>query len=126
MKSDASWSYYENPFVGTRQLNGLLVLQAMLGNSDLKDDQNALYTLEKPLEGATRWYVARDLGQIVRPHRRRSIRRAAISTSSSDTPFIRGVSNGKVQFEYRGRHKALLRQHHAGRRPLDLRPRSPR
>ena len=41
------WSYYQNPFVGTRQLNGLLALQAMLGNSDLKDAQNVIYTLEK-------------------------------------------------------------------------------
>ena len=57
------WSYYQNPFVGTRQLNGLLALQAMLGNSDLKDAQNVVYKLDKELEGATRWYVARDLGQ---------------------------------------------------------------
>src|SRR5262249_15628084 len=34
------WSYYHNPFIGTRELNGLLVLQVMLGNSDLKDEQN--------------------------------------------------------------------------------------
>ena len=45
------------------QMNGLLAVQAMLGNSDLKDLQNAVYTLTTPLEGATRWYVARDLGQ---------------------------------------------------------------
>ena len=107
MKSDAPWSYYENPFVGTRQLNGMLVMHAMLGNSDLKDDQNALYTLEKPLEGATRWYVARDLGQsfgrtgLLDPPR-------GDAEVFEDTPFIRGVSNGKVRFEYHGRHKGLF------------------
>jgi hypothetical protein len=58
-----AWSYYRNPFVGTRELNGLLVLQVMLGNSDLKDEQNALYKLAEPFEGATTWYVARDLGE---------------------------------------------------------------
>ena len=41
-----AWSYYQNPFVGTPQLQGLLVLQAMLGNSDIKDEKNALYDLE--------------------------------------------------------------------------------
>ena len=41
LKADGTWSYYHNPFVGTPQLQGLLVLQAMLGNSDLKDDNNA-------------------------------------------------------------------------------------
>ena len=70
----AKWSYYQNPFVGTRELKGLLVLQAMLGNSDLKDDNNALYQLKKPIEGA-RWCVARDPRAHLRPHRRH--RRAA-------------------------------------------------
>jgi hypothetical protein len=108
LKSDTFWSYYQNPFVGTRQLNGLLVLHAMLGNSDLKEDQNALYTLDKPFEGAARWYVARDLGQAFG-------RTGMLDPPRGDpdvfekTPFIRGVSNGKVQLEYRGRHKALFR-----------------
>lgn len=52
------WSYYHNPFVGTREMNGLLVLQAMLGNSDLKDQQNVIYELKEPFEGSRRWYVA--------------------------------------------------------------------
>ena len=107
MESETFWSYYENPFVGTRQMNGMLVLHAMLGNSDLKDDQNALYTLKKPLEGATRWYVARDLGQ--------SFGRSGVLDPPRGDPdvfdstgFIRAVSNGKVRLEYHGRHKALF------------------
>jgi hypothetical protein len=107
LKSDTFWSYYENPFINTRQFKGMLVLHAMLGNSDLKDDQNALYTLEKPLDGASRWYVARDLGQtfgrtgLLDPPR-------GDADVFEQTPFIRGVANGKVRFEYRGRHKALF------------------
>ena len=107
MKSDTFWSYYENPFVTTRELNGMLVLHAMLGNSDLKDDQNALYRLEKPHEGASRWYVARDLGQSFG-------RTGVLDPPRGDvevfeqTPFIRGVSGGKVRLEYHGRHQALF------------------
>ena len=107
LDAKGNWSYYENPFVGTRQLSGLLVLQAMLGNSDLKDDQNAMYELEEPLEGAKRWYVARDLGQ--------SFGRTGILEAPrgdvvvfEQTPFIKGVVNGRVTFEYRGRHKVLF------------------
>ena len=101
------WSYFQNPFVGTTQLNGLLTLQAMLGNSDLKDVQNVVYTLKKPLEGASTWYVARDLGHTFG-------RTGVIDAPRGDievyeqTPFIRGVENGRVRFEYRGRHKALF------------------
>ena len=58
LDAKTTWSDYQNPFVGTPQMNGLLVLQAMLGNSDLKDAQNALYKLKEPFEGAKHWYVA--------------------------------------------------------------------
>jgi len=101
------WSYYHSPFVGTRQLNGLLVLQAMLGNSDLKDQQNVIYALKEPLEGAKQWYVARDLGQAFG-------RTGVLDAPRGDivvfeqTPFIRGVTGGHVQFDYRGRHKVLF------------------
>ena len=101
------WSYFQNPFVGTRELNGLLALQAMLGNSDLKDLQNVIYTLKTPYEKATTWYIARDMGQSFG-------RTGVIDAPRGDievfekTPFIRGVENGHVVFEYRGRHKALF------------------
>ena len=94
LKSDTFWSYYENPFVGTKQLNGMLVMHAMLGNSDLKDDQNAFYTLEKPVEGASRWYVARDLGQTFGRTGLLDPPRGDVEVFEQ-TPFIRGVANGR-------------------------------
>jgi hypothetical protein len=107
LDADGNWSYYHNPFVGTRELNGLLVLQVMLGNSDLKDEQNALYKLKQPLEGARRWYVARDLGQ--------SFGRTGVLDAPrgdpqvfEQTPFIKGVVGSYVRFDYRGRHGVLV------------------
>ncbi len=107
LKGGAPWSYYRNPFVGTRQMNGLLVLQAMLGNSDLKDQQNVVYTLTEAIDGARRWYVARDLGQAFG-------RTGVLDAPRGDptvfeqTPFIKGVVGGRVQFDYRGRHRVLF------------------
>jgi hypothetical protein len=107
LESTKEWSYYQNPFVGTQQLNGLLVLQAMLGNSDLKPKQNAIYTLKRPFEGAKQWYVARDLGQtfgrtgVLDPPR-------GDPATFEQTPFITGVADGKVHFDYRGRHRVLF------------------
>jgi hypothetical protein len=107
LEAGGPWSYYRNPFVGTRELNGLLVLQVMLGNSDLKDEQNALYTLKAPLEGASRWYVARDLGQ--------SFGRTGVIDAPrgdlkvfEETPFIKGMVGQYVRFDYRGRHGVLV------------------
>ena len=109
LDSDGVWSYYSNPFVGTRQLNGLLTVHAMLGNSDLKDLQNAIYSLKEPVEGAAKWYVARDLGQTFG-------RTGALDPPRGDpdifdkTGFITGVEGGFVRFDYRGRHKALFQK----------------
>jgi hypothetical protein len=107
LDSTEIWSYYRNPFVGTREMNGLLVMQVMLGNSDLKDEQNALYTLTKPLEGASTWYVARDLGQ--------SFGRTGVLDAPrgdvkvfEETPFIKGMAGQYVRFDYRGRHGVLF------------------
>ena len=102
-----TWSYYQNPFVGTRQLRGLLVLQAMLGNSDLKDEQNAKYTLRRSSEGAVTWYVARDLGQTFGRTGVLDAPRGDIDVFEK-TPFITGVVNGRVTFDWRGRHDALI------------------
>ena len=109
LEAGDSWSYYQNPFVGTREMNGLLTLQAMLGNSDLKDEQNVIYSLASEHEGTRRWYVARDLGHTFG-------RTGVIDAPRGDievfeqTPFILGVENGHVRFDYRGRHKALFEE----------------
>ena len=102
-----NWSYHENPFVGTTPLMGLLVFHVMLGNSDLKDANNMLYTLDSNVEGARRWYVARDLGH--------TFGRTGVMNAPRDdlqvfdeTPFILGVKDGRVRFDYRGRHSELL------------------
>jgi hypothetical protein len=80
---------------------------AMLGNSDLKDEQNVIYTLQTPLEHAQHWYVARDLGQ--------SFGRTGVLDAPrgdpqtfEQTPFIKGMSGGYVRFDWRGRHGVLL------------------
>ena len=107
LEAQGNWSYYHNPFVGSREMNGLLVLQVMLGNSDLKDEQNFIYTLKQPFEGAKRWYVARDLGL--------SFGRTGVFEPPrgdvkvfEETPFILGMKGQYVQFEWRGRHGVLL------------------
>jgi hypothetical protein len=116
LESGEPWSYYRNPFVGTRQLNGLLALHAMLGNSDLKDAQNVIYTLKQPVEGARRWYVARDLGQTFGRTGLIDPPRGEIEVFER-TAFIKGIENGFVRFEYKGRHKTLFERI----RPADVR-----
>jgi len=104
---DDNWSYHHVPFIGTKELNGLLVLMVMLGNSDIKDEQNVIYKLKEPFEGASTWYVARDLGQ--------SFGRTGVIDAPrgdvkifEETPFITGMSGQYVKFDWRGRHASLI------------------
>jgi hypothetical protein len=109
LTTEATWSFYRNPFVGTTELAGLLVLQVMLGNSDLKDANNALYELSAPLEGARRWYVTRDLGHTFGRTGVLDAPRNDI-TVFEQTPFIVGAADGLVRFDYRGRHGVLFKR----------------
>ena len=106
LESGDSWAFDDNPFIGTRPLAGLMVLQALIENQDIKASNNTTYTLKSPAEGATKWYVVRDLGY--------SLGRAGFNGPRGDIEsfergrFITGVVDGKVRFDYGGRHKALL------------------
>jgi hypothetical protein len=101
------WAYDDNPFVGSQPLAGLLVLQVMLGNSDLKPDNNMRYTLARPFEGARTWYVAVDLGHTFGRTGVLDAPRDDVEVFD-DTPFIKAVVDGRVEFDYRGLHRPLF------------------
>jgi hypothetical protein len=56
-KKAGAWKWKENPFVGTRELNGLRVMMALINNWDLKDVNNAIYNSD-----GTQTYRVSDLG----------------------------------------------------------------
>jgi hypothetical protein len=45
-----NWQWHKNPISGTREINGLRVMMAVINNSDLKDENNSIYE-EKDGEG---------------------------------------------------------------------------
>jgi hypothetical protein len=54
------WEWSQNPFTGTRELNGLRVLMALINNWDLKDENNAILQLHGAQDDEV--YVVSDLG----------------------------------------------------------------
>ena len=107
LQKQDSWAYGDNPFQGTRALAGLLVLQVMLGNSDLKPSNNSIYTLDEPREGAGRWYVARDIGHTFGRTGVFESPRGDVEAYES-TGFIRSVEGSRVLLDYAGRHSELF------------------
>ena len=57
-KKAGEWKWKENPFINSRELNGLRTLMAVLNNWDLKDENNAVIKSE---DGTTA-YIVSDLG----------------------------------------------------------------
>jgi hypothetical protein len=103
------WSWYENPFVGTRPFHGLLVLNMLLSNWDLKGTNNRVYEAVEPREGApARWFVVRDIGATFGKSRGYFPGTRNNPGDYEHQKFITGVRNGHVQFAYGGRHKRLL------------------
>jgi len=64
-KKVGDWKWRSNPFSGTRELNGLRVMMALINNWDLKDQNNSVYddSPSGPSVGGRRLiYMVSDLG----------------------------------------------------------------
>jgi hypothetical protein len=108
LKSRGEWSWQSNPFVGTRPYNGLLALMMILNSTDLKNQNNEVYDLTGGArEGASRWYVVKDLGASLGETGRMDPRRGYLEGFEKE-PFITGVEDGYARFAFKGRHQELL------------------
>jgi hypothetical protein len=62
-KSDGGWEWKSNPFLGTREMDGLKVLMALVNNFDLKTDNNKIVHPDKKSgESNEKIYYVNDLG----------------------------------------------------------------
>ncbi|HEY6333592.1 MAG TPA: hypothetical protein VI756_30005 [Blastocatellia bacterium] len=115
------WDWQHNPFVGTRELDGLKVLMAFLDNWDLKSSNNKVVrpdnkSGENPDD---RIYYVANLGATFGTtgsfeHDLHLPFHPAAGTKDepfdyADEPFIDGVIGGAVQFHYKGRDPAVMK-----------------
>jgi hypothetical protein len=57
------WSFQSNPFVGKRELSGLVILMALVNNWDTEADRNQKrFRVSEPKGPPEDWYIAKDLG----------------------------------------------------------------
>ena len=113
------WSWYENPFVGTREFAGLIVANVLFNNWDLKTQNNKVYELTQPMRGQARVYVVRDVGASLGLTRRptnpawlwdkgspQGTKGRIEDFESQD--FILGVEGDHVVFDTKSGHTTLL------------------
>lgn len=104
-----NWSWKENPFSGTKELQGLKVLMALLNNWDLKDANNkVIYVPEAEGAEGEMQYVISDLGATF------GKTGGGITHSRNEpdkyikTKFVEKIVGDNVRFAFEGKGESLL------------------
>jgi hypothetical protein len=92
------WNWSKNPFVDTREFNGLRVMMSLLNNWDLKDDNNAIYEVD-----GERRYVVKDLGASFGKTGNSTNRSKSNLKGYEDSSFIEKNSGDFVDFTMHSR-----------------------
>lgn len=112
-----SWAWDDNPFVGTRQLAGLKILNMLLSNWDTKDRRDVARGSNTAIfEVRTAWgrearYLITDWGGAMGKWGANIVARGRWDAAGfeAQTPqFVAGVRNGWVTFGYQGQRTAEI------------------
>ncbi len=103
------WGWSNNPFVGTREFKGLILLMALINNWDLKDDNNKILSVPGGEGGQNELhYIISDLGATFGKtgnfisHNRNS------PQDFVKSKFVEGVDGSRVKLAYNGKNKGLM------------------
>jgi hypothetical protein len=113
------WSWYENPFVGSRAYAGLIVANLVLNSWDWKTSNNKIYEVTNKAGRVERRFVVRDvgasLGKTTYPHILKWFRLRGFGQGTrNDLPgfeaqgFIKRVDGDRVTFDYRGIYRDVI------------------
>jgi hypothetical protein len=105
-KSQGVWEWRDNPFVDTRALKGLIVINLLFNNWDMDEGQNRIYEVGASAPGPTRWYVVQDLGAALGRTQVPLGTRNDLEHFEKEN-FIKGVEGGRVKFDFHGRRYRL-------------------
>jgi hypothetical protein len=104
-----NWDWEENPFLKTRELDGLKVIMVLLANYDTRLLNNKILTTQNPQTGVLEArYVATDVGATLGKVGGLGSKRSKNSLSDfRENKFILGVENGFVKFDYETKPKGM-------------------
>jgi hypothetical protein len=93
-----NWDWFKNPFVGTKELNGLRVMMSLLNNWDLKDINNSIYAV-----GGERRYLVSDVGATFGKTGNSLGRSKSDLKEYEDSKFIEKDTSAEVDFTLHSR-----------------------
>src|SRR6476469_40031 len=104
------WEWKKNPFAGSRELNGLAVMMALLNNWDLKNENNKILLVKRDDGASELQYIISDLGATF------GKTGGPISHSRNEpekyvkTKFVEQVKGNRVEVAFSGKQSELLDQ----------------
>jgi hypothetical protein len=104
------WSWKSNPFVGTKELQGLIVLMGLLNNWDTKDTNNKILFVPGGEQGgqAELRYIISDLGATFGKTGNAITHNRNQPETFVKTKFIKKVEGDRVRFDYNGKNGDLF------------------
>ncbi|HEY9404296.1 MAG TPA: hypothetical protein VIQ24_16685 [Pyrinomonadaceae bacterium] len=114
IEREGAWKWEENPFVGTRELQGLKVLMVLLNNWDTKDENNVLLAVPAQQGGTELRYAISDLGATLGDTGKWPLL-WRFTRSRNDPKGFRGdklideiKDDGRVDFEFSGKKRGMF------------------
>lgn len=112
IEREGAWAWEQNPFVGTRELQGLKVMMVLLNNWDTKDENNVLLAVPTR-NGAELRYAISDLGATLGDTGKWPLL-WRFTRSRNDPKGFRGdklideiKEDGRVDFEFSGKKRGI-------------------
>ncbi len=109
------WKWSENPFVGTKELQGLIVMMSLLNNWDIKDTNNKVLHVRGGSAGRDELrYIVSDLGatfgrvKLNAPGFWRIRRNRNDPEDYAKDAFLEDVKGGQVYLFYKGKRQDLF------------------
>ena len=103
LKKIQNWSWFDNPFLGTKELNGLRVMMALLNNWDLTTINNKVYATD-----TERHYLVADLGASFGKTGAVSTRSKGVLKDYDDSKFIRERKGDTISYEMHTRPSPIV------------------
>jgi len=110
VKRGETWSWTDNPFLGSREFQGLKIMMAFLNNWDLKQDNNVILHRGNRLE-----YAISDLGVSFGKTGNKGLpifwrigRSRNMPDEYAEAEFIKNVGDGKINFNFNGKNDGSL------------------
>ena len=104
------WSWTSNPFQGTKELKGLIVMMALMNNWDLKDSNNkVLYVKGGDSGGDELHYIISDLGATFGKTGGFLTHNRNVPKDFVKSKFVSGIEGNTVKFDYSGKNGGLMK-----------------